>query len=471
MARTSFLVIVTDQQRERAFWPSGVTMPAFESLRARGLSFSRAYTPSALCTPARAALFTGQHASAVGMDDNVNFPWQGSLSRAVPTLGTRMASLGYRVGYVGKWHLTKTAHLDAAGLRPYGFADWRPPDTHGVPHGGLRDDPGIADRAAAWLGDRARDDAPFCLVASFVNPHDIMFSPRVGRPTRLAHRAPSPPHLDETLDAKPSVQKRFRVVENVVAGRVGRPLAPPWQHFFDAYVDYHLAVDRCVARVLAALDAGGLRARTTVVYTSDHGELAGAHGLRGKGPVVYEENSRVPLVWCPSEGVRAGATTEALHASIDLVPTLLAQAGATPDALRDLPGVDQGAVLADPAARPRDAVLFVYRARSTMGVPWSRARGWLMGRFDGRYKFARYHAQGEDPVGANARVERCEHELYDLARDPFEVRNLAGELTAAELARHGEALDELARRERAWPPNQVADARATTASRLAGAVL
>ncbi len=459
MRPPSFVLIVTDQQRERAHWPAHVSMPAFESLRARGVSFARAHTPSALCTPARAALFTGYHASAVGMDDNVNFPWQGSLARAVPTLGTRLAALGYRVGYLGKWHLTRAKHFDAAGLAHHGFRDWIGPDTQGAPNAGLRDDPHIAEQAAAWLSARARDDAPFCLVVSFVNPHDIMFAPRVRRPTRDEHRAPAPPTLTESLDEKPTIQKRLRVIENVVAGFVGAWPAPPWQEFFDAYVDYHLAVDRCVAKVLDALDTRSLRARATVVYTSDHGELAGAHGLRGKGPVMYDENSHVPLVWSAPGRMPQGAVTESLHASIDLVPTLLSHAGAPREALADLPGVDQSAALADPSRRVRDALLFVYRARSTLGVPWSRAPGWLLGRFDGRYKFARYHPQQAQPFGPDAALDRCEHELYDVERDPDERRNLASTLSDGELSRHAAALEALARRERAWPPAQVASAR------------
>ena len=459
MRPPSFVVIVTDQQRERAHWPAHVSTPAFESLRARGVSFARAYTPSALCTPARAALFTGYHASAVGMDDNVNFPWQGSLSRAVPTLGTRLAALGYRVGYLGKWHLTRASHFDAAALAHHGFRDWVGPDTQGAPNAGLRDDPRIADQAAAWISARKRDDAPFCLVVSFVNPHDIMYSPRVRRPTRDDHRAPAPSTLTESLDEKPTIQRRFRVIENVVAGFVGRWPAPPWQEFFDAYVDYHLAVDRCVAKVLDALDAPSLRERATVVYTSDHGELAGAHGLRGKGPVMYDENSRVPLVWSAPGRLPEGAVTEGLHASIDLIPTLLSQAGAPREALADLPGVNQSATLADPSHRSRDAVLFVYRARSTLGVPWSRAQGWLLGRFDGRHKFARYHSQQVEPFGPDAATNQCEHELYDLASDPDETHNIASNLSESDLAHHAAELEALARRERAWPPAQVARAR------------
>ena len=457
MTTRSFVLIVTDQQRERAWWPKSVQLPALESLCARGLSFRRAYTPSALCTPARAALFTGQHAAAVGMDDNVNFRWQGSLSTAVPTLATRLGALGYHVAYLGKWHLTTKHALWARGLGPYGFRGWRGPDTHGVPHGGLRDDPRIAADAVSWLQTHARAARPFCLVVSFVNPHDIMFSPRVRRPTREAHGAPAPASLRESLGDKPSIHRRFRRVGNLVGGFVGWP-APPWQEVFDAYVDYQLAVDANVQRVLAALEDTGLGARTTTIYTSDHGELAGAHGLRGKGPVMYEENCRVPLVWSAPGRIPEGAATDALWSSIDLLPTLLAQAGAPADAATELPGVDQSAVLSEPGARARDAILVSYRARSTMGIPWSRARGWLVGRFDGRHKIARYHAPNAAPFGPGAEPRGFEHEVYDVQSDPGERHNLAPGMSEAELAAMMRPVEALALAERAWPPGQVAAA-------------
>jgi arylsulfatase len=457
--RPCILVIVTDQQRYRASWPVDVRLPAFDRLAETGLSFTRAYTPSALCTPARAAMFTGHHASTVGMDDNINFPWQGSMSPAIPTLGTHLRTLGYRASYLGKWHLTRNKELGADGLTPFGFSDWQGPDRHGRPREGTKTDPALADSAAAWLSEHGDAAEPWCLVVSFVNPHDIMFSPRVDRPTSDPHSAPYPVSFADDLTGKPSIQRRFRNISQVVAGVVKRGPSRRWQEVLDAYVDYHRAVDVCVKRVLDQLDDSGLSRRTIVLYTSDHGELAGAHGLRGKGPVVYEENSRVPFIArCPGV-IAEGARTDALYSGVDLTPTVLGLAGGErAEALtRSMAGTDQSAVVFGRAERARSQLLFHYTARATLGLPWSRARGFVVGRFDGRHKLARYYSRSTDPFDADTEVE---DELYDLRTDPHELHNLAtpGARKVASVhgrvAEHAARTEALARGERAFdgPP-------------------
>lgn len=402
-------------------------------------------------------MFTGHHAHSVGMDDNINFPWQQSMSPAVSTLGTHLRALGYRASYLGKWHLTRNKHLGAGGLAPFGFDDWTGPDRHGRPNEGTRTDPALAERAARWLAEHGTATTPWCLVVSFVNPHDIMFSPRVGRPTGAAHAAPYPQSFADTLAHKPSIHARFRRISQLVAGVVMRGRGHRWQEVLDAYVDYQIAVDRCVARVLEQLEASGLSERTIVLYTSDHGELAGAHGLRGKGPVVYEENSRVPFIArCPG-AIPAGETTDALYSGVDLTPTVLGLAGADPALIAPLAGTDQSSVIRGEADRVRDEVLFHYTARATLGVPWSRARGFVVGRFDGRFKFARYYNRLGQPFAAGALVE---DELYDLRADPREMDNLASAVPERVrdvdglVAEHASLTESLARHERAFEVRQ-----------------
>jgi arylsulfatase A-like enzyme len=219
---------------------------------------------------------------------------------------------------------------------------------------------------------------------------------------------------------------------------------------FDDYVGYHQDVDRAVAEVLAAADAPGLRDRLITIYTSDHGELAGADGLRGKGPVIYDESARVPLVWSGLDLPR-GQRTDALWSSLDLLPSVLGLAGASPDLLAALAGVDQRAALTRPGVRVRDRIGFVHRARSTLGNPWSRLPGWLIGSFDGRMKFARYHPRHLPPVGTAVEVARCEHELDDLDGDPLERENLAHGAPPETWAPHLEATARLLAREGALP--------------------
>lgn len=454
MERPCVLVIVTDQQRQRAWWPSQVQLPALDALTREGLAFTRAYTPSALCTPARAGLFTGYHASSVRMDDNVNFRWQASLNPDVRTLGTRLTECGYRASYLGKWHLARDKDLarGAPGLTRYGFQDWNGPDRHGRPHEGTKTDPEVAEIAVKWLAQYGQEATPWCLTVSFVNPHDIMFSPRVPRPTREPHAAPYPASFADDLAGKPAIHRRFRLLGHIVAGFVRHRKGRRWQEVLDAYIDYQVSVDRCIARVLDGLDTLGLARRTIVLYTSDHGELAGAHGMRGKGPVVYEENSRVPFIArCP--GLIAPGTTDALYSSIDLTPTVLGLIGADAAPRAGLPGADQSGVVFGKAPRARDALLFHYRARCTLGVPWSRARGFVVGRFDGRYKFARYFSRLGRPFAPESIIE---DELYDLANDPDELKNLVapGPRRVSDVdsvnMEHAAATEALARAERAF---------------------
>lgn len=167
---------MTDEERERLWFPDGVRFPTRDRLAAQGMRFTNHQVHTCPCTPSRATIFTGQHAAISGMFDNVNFSWQRPLDPTVPTMGHLLAAAGYRCAYVGKWHLGGESRRD--GIRAYGFDDWNAPDAHGAPYLGHFIDGRIADRAAQWIDRHANDDRPWLLVCSFVNPHDIMLYPR-----------------------------------------------------------------------------------------------------------------------------------------------------------------------------------------------------------------------------------------------------------------------------------------------------
>jgi arylsulfatase len=195
---------------------------------------------------------------------------------------------------------------------------------------------------------------------------------------------------------------------------------------------------------------------TVVVLTSDHGEMAGAHGgLKGKGPMCYEGNAHVPLLIAHPAGKAAGSCS-ALTSHLDLLPTFVGLTGlpesSRPAATKDLPGHDLSPLLVDPeraslhAIRP--AVLFNYVGVATvdgdfltrlMGSPYlgkprppvSEAnltkRGFLSFVFDGRHKFARYYAPTafNTPNTLEEILKQNDTQLFDLAEDPDEMRNLA----------------------------------------------
>jgi arylsulfatase A-like enzyme len=211
-----------------------------------------------------------------------------------------------------------------------------------------------------------------------------------------------------------------------------------------------------------------LSKRTIVVFTSDHGEAGGAHGLRGKGAFAYEESLHLPL-YVVHPDVRGGQDCRALSSHIDVAPTLLGMAGMDRSrmgeaASRDLPGKDLSVALgnlrgADVHAA-RDSVLFtfsglaqndselmrIFADAATAGKdpkvaikesgfrPDLRKRGGLRTAFDGRYRHTRYFApvQRNRPTTLDQVYQLNDPELFDLKNDPDEMKNLAASKGANE---------------------------------------
>lgn len=132
------------------------------------------------------------------------------------------------------------------------------------------------------------------------------------------------------------------------------------RRFNDFYINSQRSVDREIARLLDELDALGLTENTIVVFTSDHGEMAGSHGLHGKGPFAYLESIHLPFDLVHPD-VKGGQECHTLTGHIDFVPTLLAMAGVSPSQSgeltgRTLPGKDMAPILTKPGAADTDAL-------------------------------------------------------------------------------------------------------------------
>lgn len=431
--RPNILLLLTDEERERTWFPEHVRFPNREALAARGMRFTNHHVHTFPCTPSRATILTGRHAAATGMFDNTNFAWQRPLRPTIPTLGHLLSTAGYRCGYLGKWHLGGESERN--GLEPYGFQDWRGPDAHGAPYRGHFTDGRTADDAAKWITQHADDDAPWLLVCSFVNPHDIMFYPRFRKPLVTEHGAELPPNFADDLKTKPITQRHWRTTCDVTGGRVRNENA--WRRLINAYIDLQVEVDRHVGTVLTALATSGAESNTLVVATSDHGDLAGAHGLRQKAANLYRENAQVPLTMAWPGIIPAGQVTDRLSGGIDLLPTLLTAAQALADS-EPLPGRDLSPLWADPRRPVRDSVLITSDAYSSLGFAGPH-RGFLRGIITERHKYGRYFLPGEQGAGrASADVE-----LYNRAEDPCELRNLAHPDTDADQT--GPLIDQLDR--------------------------
>lgn len=391
--RPDIVIVMTDEERAA---PPYETQPIStwreEKLPGRkwfdehGVSFVRHYTGSLACVPSRPTIFTGHYPDLHGVTqtdgigkahDDSRLRW---LRRGeVPTLGNWFRAAGYDTHYDGKWHITHAdltdpdtgkslatnddhgvidadavrRYLDADPLDPYGFSGWVGPEPHGgkLADAGIRRDPLIAERVVTWLEDRyarrrAGDPAalrPFLLVASFVNPHDIVLFPAWTRRSPIQPSPLDPPPIppaptnDEDLSTKPAAQIAFREAYYSgygIAQLIERTYSRNAQGYRDLYYRLHAEVDTPIDRVRRAVTEGGSD-DTVLVRTSDHGDLLGAHGgLHQKWFNLYDEATRVPFVIARvGRHPTSPRTVTAPTSHVDLVPTLLSAAGVDVDAV------------------------------------------------------------------------------------------------------------------------------------------
>ncbi|HEY2398549.1 MAG TPA: sulfatase-like hydrolase/transferase [Solirubrobacteraceae bacterium] len=379
----NILVILVDQLRFPqwiADGPAEVGLPPnLAALARRSVSFSRHYTASNDCSPARAALLTGLYTHQTGC----MITGGSTLDPGFPTWGTMLREHGYHTRWFGKWHLTRhdnwwTKAEGESALERYGFAGGVYPSPDGAPGQGWHRDPHIAGRFAEWFRQEGGAE-PWCATVSFVNPHDIawwyVWSGRVPPEASAASVVRRLPPNFETPEQlierdKPRLQ---RSLQDTAASSFGTvPFSGPdatrtWLQFLDLYMKLQREVDRHVGNVLRMLASHPkVAANTVVIFTSDHGEYGGSHGLRGKGAGVYEEGIRVPLMVSDPRGVltRAQETPRTqLTSSVDVAPLLLTIATGSNAWRRDphyahLAGRhDLASVLADPTAPGRPHVL------------------------------------------------------------------------------------------------------------------
>ena len=493
----NLLFVFTDQERHFPRWPGRLDLPGHERLARTGTYFGQHHIGATMCTSSRSIMMTGLQTAVNGMFENLDVPWVQDLSPEIPTIGHMLRKAGYYTAYKGKWHLTRAfdqeippERLFTREMEIYGFADYvSPGDVVGHTLGGYFFDHIIAGSAISWLRRVGRplsdERKPWALTVGLVNPHDVMYfntdapGQRVQDTGRLLGEAapaprneayaetwdvPAPSSLSQPFDepGRPAAHGEFARAWDYVLGHIP-PEQERWARFNDFYINSIRAVDAQLAAILAELDALGMAENTVSVYTADHGEAAGAHGVRGKGPFAYQETFHVPM-YVVHPDVRGGRTCGALTSHIDIAPTLLALAGADRTrtaefAGRELPGKDFAALLNDPGAAGvnavREAALFTYsgiasndadvmgfiagakaagkdpkaEAAATGFRPNLKKRGTVRSIFDGRYTFSRYFSPMEHhkPASLDELYKYNDLELYDRENDPAETNNLAAD--------------------------------------------
>ena len=458
--RPNVLWFCSDQQRWDTVGALGnphVRTPAVDSLCADGVAFTRAYVQNPLCTPSRASFLTGRYPAAHRVfrnGDTLFPPGEVPVSRL-------FAEAGYHCGLVGKLHLAApVGGAEARGEDGYETWRWsfspRPEDGTGANnayHHWLRDKgvdaaelfaevdafvgPGApaalhqttwaAEEAAAFI--HARRGAPWFLSVNPFAPHHP-FDPAPEYLERYdAESLPDPLFRESDLVRQQAFKKIQHNTVEAIDPTVrlegdGEPIRfdGRWEncltvgHYYgrDVKAAYYAMIehlDWALGQLLAALEETGQRENTIVLYTSDHGELLGDHGLIFKGCRFFEGAVRVPLVVAWPAGFAHGLVSEALVEEVDLAPTLLEAVGLA------APPYMQGASLApllrgaaDPAAHKKRVTCHFNRSDDDPAVPMAERTHATMS-FDGRHKLVVYHGH-----------DLCE--LFDLEADPGEFDNV-----------------------------------------------
>jgi N-acetylglucosamine-6-sulfatase len=414
VARPNVLVIITDDQRWDAMSGAGhpfLRTPHLDRLAAEGARFANAFVTTSLCSPSRASMLSGLYAHAHGVLNNfTEYPVD------LPGYPRRLRQAGYETAYIGKWHMSE--NNDAP--RP-GFDHWMSHRGQGNYFDNEFNIDGrreivrgyytrvVTDAAVAWLA-RPRTK-PFLLVLGHKAPHGGPIVPEPAHEHAFDGAAVSRPlSADDPALDKPEWLKLSRPTWHGIDG----PLYGLKQYdaFVRAYLATLVSVDESVGRLLEALQRAGALDRTVVVFTSDNGFALGEHGRVDKR-TMYEESIRVPLLVRYPPLIPRGRVVEEMVLNIDLAPSLLEICGAPP--LERVHGRSWKRLLAGDRAGWRASWHYAYNYEKefpyTPNVRGVRTAEW---------KYVRYpHGDGGP--------DRHAAELYRLADDPLERRNLAAD--------------------------------------------
>lgn len=413
MAR-QVILLMTDTQRFDMVGCYGypdMKTPGIDSLAAGGVRFDRAYTCQPVCGAARAGLFTGLWPHSNGGWSN-NMP----LGADVRTVAQHVEAAGLLAAYIGKWHLDASDYF-GTGKASSGWdqATWydmrnylqelsetdrvrsRLPATNRDP--ALTADftfgHRCSNRAIEFLETHQGEN--FFLTVSYDEPHHPFLCPKPFSEMYRDYEFPKRPNLWDGLTNKPEHQRVWSASSHQLSDDEAIKQAD--------YLGCNAFVDSEIHRVVRAIDRFAPDA--LVIYTSDHGEALHSHRITNKGPVMYEEVIRIPLIVRWPDRAPAGAICSNLASHIDLTPTILA-------ALEiPIPKAVQG-----------------HNMIETITQPGHTTDKTIFCEF-GRYEIDHDGFGGFQPIraGLNHRYKLVinllsSDELYDLKSDPYEMENL-----------------------------------------------
>jgi N-acetylglucosamine-6-sulfatase len=430
----NLLVILIDDLRFDEYGAGGhpyLKTPHIDRIALEGALFERAFHTTPICSPNRASIVTGQYASRHGIIDNVA---RDAMSHRLPNYHLDLQRLGYQTAHVGKWHMGND------GMPRPGYHHWVSFDGHGSLNDPRLNVNGAYQQRTGYMTDLLNQEALAFLGRRRAKPFALFFAHKAVHPD--AHQA-----ADGTLDMSrfggyiPAERHRglyagalFPKKPNMLPPRELVKQKPAWAEAFamrgtessrkllDAIQAGTQEEIRQRARMMASVDEGvGMLLEelarqkklddTLILFLGDNGYFFGEHGLGPERRFAYEEGIRAPFALRYPRKAKAGARIRDLVICQDIAPTLIELAGGRPGA--QVQGRSLLPLLAGRRRGWRKSFLIEYWAEQAM--PWLVGMTYKAVRTP-RHKLIRWVNRGRD-----GELD----ELYDLERDPFEVKNLA----------------------------------------------
>lgn len=348
--RPNFLILMTDQMQGltlRPDHPLRAYTPHLNKLMERGVRFERAYTPNAICSPARASLMTGRlpHSHGITSITHAFDPDIMPFRDKLPHFAQRLKALGYRNGYFGKWHVEHTDELERFGWQTNAARDSSMRNAYQYKHPHLQQPPVLrvimegpdgypestlyqvdqnppeqrpigwdVNMALDYLENAATNAKPWCCFVSCLEPHDPFVCGVEAFELFDLNAIELPANVADDLTDRPDLYRRAADRFRFLTDRQKRELIA-------CYWGGIVEIDQQYGRLLDRLDQLGLTDDTVIIFTSDHGEALGAHGLYMKNIGAFEETYHIPLV-ISGPGVAQGQTSDARVGLHDLAPTI-----------------------------------------------------------------------------------------------------------------------------------------------------
>lgn len=431
--RPNIVLILTDDHAAHAISAYGSivnTTPRIDEIARRGALLESCFCTNSICTPSRATILTGTYSHVNGV-----LTLSTPIDAHQPTFVTQLRDAGYKTAVVGKWHMG-----DGDGHNPEGFDYWDVLIEQGeyfnpnfLSKDGLRTVEGyatdlITDMSLGWV-ESLPEDQPWCLLIHHKAPHRS-WEPDDAH-AGMYKNVPVPSTFNDDYATRSTAARHavMRVADDLTQedlkvdppeGLTGDELAVwKYQRYMEDYLAVVASVDDNVGRVIDWLEKRGQFDDTLLMYTSDQGFFLGDHGWFDKR-FMYEESLRMPFVLSYPKAIAAGQRFDGIVTNVDIAQTILDAAGVAPlermqgrSFWNDLSG--EGEVL------PAAGGLYYRYWENDSPIHHVLAH---YGYRDERYKIIYFYNDGLGVPGSSNYTYPPEWELYDLAEDPEEMRNV-----------------------------------------------